>query len=138
MDQDIYKLTPEKRRELSVKELPGSLAEAVESVKSDSEFLSPIFPGDLLGVMMELEMENYRAVGARPHPYEFYLYFDLYRRVGLARQFFSSKECQPTRVPSHGLANLPSSAAGWTAPSGSLVPSDRPFEATSKPARALL
>jgi len=67
VDQDIYKLTPEKRRELSVKELPGSLAEAVESVKSDSEFLSPIFPGDLLGVMMELEMENYRAVSARPH-----------------------------------------------------------------------
>jgi hypothetical protein len=28
-------------------------------------------------VMMELEMEAYRAVSARPHPYEFYLYFDL-------------------------------------------------------------
>jgi len=27
--------------------------------------------------MMELEMEAYRAVSARPHPYEFYLYFDL-------------------------------------------------------------
>ena len=77
VDQDIYKLTPERRRELSVKELPGSLAEAVECLKSDSEFLSPIFPNDLLEVMMELEMENYRAVSARPHPYEFYLYFDL-------------------------------------------------------------
>ena len=49
MDQDIYKLTPEKRREISVKELPGSLAEAVESVKSDSEFLSPIFPATSSG-----------------------------------------------------------------------------------------
>jgi len=27
--------------------------------------------------MVELEMEAYRAVAARPHPYEFYLYFDL-------------------------------------------------------------
>jgi hypothetical protein len=27
--------------------------------------------------MIELEMANYRAVSARPHPYEFYLYFDI-------------------------------------------------------------
>jgi len=26
---------------------------------------------------MDLEMEAHRAVAARPHPYEFYLYFDL-------------------------------------------------------------
>jgi len=77
VDQDIYKLTPERRRALSVKELPGSLLESVESLRSDSGFLTLIFPKDLLDVMMELELENYRAVGARPHPYEFYLYFDL-------------------------------------------------------------
>ncbi len=77
VDQDIYKLTPEKRKELSVKELPGSLLESIESLRSDSQFLSQLFPSDLLDVMVELELENYRAVGARPHPYEFYLYFDL-------------------------------------------------------------
>ena len=77
VDEDIYKLTPEKRRELSVGELPGSLKEAVESLKSDSGFLDGIFPKDLVEVMMELEMEAYRSVAARPHPYEFYLYFDL-------------------------------------------------------------
>ena len=60
-----------------MKELPGSLLESVESLRSDSGFLTPVFPKDLLDVMMELELENYRAVGARPHPYEFYLYFDL-------------------------------------------------------------
>jgi hypothetical protein len=31
----------------------------------------------LLEVMVELEMDAYRAVAARPHPYEFYMYFDL-------------------------------------------------------------
>ena len=77
VDQDIYKLTPEKRRELGVGELPGSLKEAVESLKSDDAFLEGIFPRDLVEVMMELEMEAYRSVAARPHPYEFYLYFDL-------------------------------------------------------------
>jgi glutamine synthetase len=77
VDEDIYKLTPEKRRELGVGELPGSLKEAVECLESDSAFLDGIFPKDLVDVMVELEMENYRAVAARPHPYEFYLYFDL-------------------------------------------------------------
>ena len=77
VDQDIYKLTPEKRRELKVGELPGSLKEAVESLKSDDGFLDGIFPRDLVEVMIELEMESYRSVAARPHPYEFYLYFDL-------------------------------------------------------------
>ncbi len=76
VDEDIYKLTPQKRRELKVGELPGSLKEAVESLASDSAFLEGIFPGDLVDVMIELEMEAYRAVAARPHPYEFYLYFD--------------------------------------------------------------
>ncbi|MDG6909277.1 MAG: type I glutamate--ammonia ligase [Nitrososphaerota archaeon] len=76
VDQDIYKLTPEKRRELQVGELPGSLKEAVESLESDSGFLDPIFPKDLIETMAELEMEAYRSVSARPHPYEFYLYFD--------------------------------------------------------------
>jgi glutamine synthetase len=77
VDEDIYKLTPERRHELGVGELPGSLKEAVECLKSDSAFLDGIFPKDLVDVMMELEMEAYRAVAARPHPYEFYLYFDL-------------------------------------------------------------
>ena len=77
VDEDIYRLTPEKRRDLKVGELPGSLKEAVESLESDSRFLDGVFPKDLVEVMMELEMESYRAVSARPHPYEFYLYFDL-------------------------------------------------------------
>ncbi len=77
VDEDIYKLTAEKRREMKVGELPGSLKEAVESLQSDSAFLDGIFPKDLVDIMMELEMDAYRAVSARPHPYEFYLYFDL-------------------------------------------------------------
>jgi glutamine synthetase len=76
VDEDIYKLTVEKRREMKVGELPGSLKEAVESLQGDSAFLDGIFPGDLVEAMIGLEMEAYRAVAARPHPYEFYLYFD--------------------------------------------------------------
>jgi glutamine synthetase len=77
VNQDIYELTPKKRKELGVRELPGSLLEAIESLKSDSEFLKGVFSDDLVEMMIELEMANYRAVSARPHPYEFYLYFDI-------------------------------------------------------------
>jgi glutamine synthetase len=77
VNQDIYELTPTKRKEFGVKELPGSLLEAIESLKSDSEFLKGVFSDDLIEMMIELEMANYRAVSARPHPYEFYLYFDM-------------------------------------------------------------
>lgn len=77
VNQDIYKLTPEKRRALSIRELPRSIPESVEALRSDSKFLSPLFPADLLDAIVELEMESFRAVSARPHPYEFYLYFDL-------------------------------------------------------------
>jgi glutamine synthetase len=77
VDEDIYKLTAERRRSMKVGELPGSLKEAVESLASDSNFLDSFFPEDLLTVMMELEMDAYRSVAARPHPYEFYMYFDI-------------------------------------------------------------
>ena len=77
VNQDIYELTPKKRKELGVRELPGSLLEAIESLKSDSEFLKGVFSDDLVEMMIELEMANCRAVSARPHPYEFYLYFDI-------------------------------------------------------------
>ena len=77
VNEDIYELTPKKRKELGVKELPGSLLESIECLKSDSAFLKGVFSDDLIEMMIELEMANYRAVSARPHPYEFYLYFDI-------------------------------------------------------------
>ena len=77
VDEDIYKLTPAKRKELSVGELPGSLQESVGCLKSDSGFLKDIFGADLLDTICEMAMENHRMVAARPHPYEFHLYFDI-------------------------------------------------------------
>jgi len=76
VNEDICTLTPERRRELGVKELPGSLKEAVECLESDKGFLKPIFPDDLLDAVTDLAMKNYIEVAIKPHPYEFYLYFD--------------------------------------------------------------
>jgi len=77
LDENIYKLTPERRRELGIKELPGSLKEAVEALKSDREFLKPIFPSEAIERIIEIELKEYFEVSMRPHPHEFYLYFDI-------------------------------------------------------------
>ena len=60
-----------------MKELPRSLMESLEALKSDSSFLKGVFSDDLVQTIIELEEANYRAVSARPTPYEFYLYFDI-------------------------------------------------------------
>jgi glutamine synthetase len=77
VNEDIYELSPQKRKELGVKELPRSLLESIDSLKSDSAFLKGVFSDDLVEMVIDLEMANYRAVSARPTPYEFYLYFDI-------------------------------------------------------------
>lgn len=77
VDEDIYKLSPQRRRELSVGELPGSLQESIDSLRSDSEFLKSIFSSDLVETIVDIGMQGHRMIAARPHPYEFYLYFDI-------------------------------------------------------------
>jgi len=77
VDENIYHLTPERRKQLGVKELPGSLKEAVECLKSDKEFLKPVFPDELVEKIIENGLSEHVQVSARTHPYEFYLYFDI-------------------------------------------------------------
>lgn len=76
IDENIYHLSPERRRELGVKELPASLMEAVQELKSDISFLKPVFTDDLIEIIMEKEISESKQIQMRPHPYEFYLYLD--------------------------------------------------------------
>ena len=77
IDEDIYKLTPERRKSLGIGELPGSLREAVECLQSDQEFLKPIFTQEIIEAIIENGIKEHGEVSRRPHPYEFYLYFDI-------------------------------------------------------------
>ncbi|HEV2449006.1 MAG TPA: type I glutamate--ammonia ligase [Thermoplasmata archaeon] len=77
VDEDIYKLTPARRHELGVRELPGSLGESLDALASDSEFLRGIFPASLLETYTEAKREEQLQLNLRPHPYEFYRYLDL-------------------------------------------------------------
>jgi len=76
VDGNIYELSPERRRELGIRQLPGNLQEAVQALQSDSEYLRPIFPKEVLEDIVERELKDHTALSLRPHPYEFYMYFD--------------------------------------------------------------
>ncbi len=77
VDENIYKLTKAKRKELQVRELPGSLAEALDCLESDREFLKPAFAASLLDTYIEMKREEQLELNLRPHPYEFYRYMDV-------------------------------------------------------------
>lgn len=77
IDENIYHLTPKQRRDLGVKELPGSLREALEELSADRDFLEPIFSKDAIDAWIELKAEEYTQNTIRPTPYEFYLYLDI-------------------------------------------------------------
>ena len=76
VDEDIYKLTPDRRRALGVKELPGSLKEAIESLLSDDDFLKPVFTGDFLEKYVEFKKDEQLQVSLRPTPWEFFTYLN--------------------------------------------------------------
>ncbi|MCL4519733.1 MAG: type I glutamate--ammonia ligase [Thaumarchaeota archaeon] len=77
VDEDIYKLSAERRKALGIKELPGSLGEAIDCLKSDHDFLKPIFTQEIIEAIIENGIKEHGEISRRPHPYEFYMYFDI-------------------------------------------------------------
>ena len=77
VDENIYKLSKAKRKELQIRELPGSLGEALDCLESDRDFLKPAFASSLVDTYIELKREEQLELNLRPHPYEFYRYMDV-------------------------------------------------------------
>lgn len=77
VDENIYKLSPARRHELQIRELPGSLGEALDCLESDRAFLAPAFSKSLLDTYVELKRTEQLELNLRPHPYEFYRYLDV-------------------------------------------------------------
>ncbi len=78
LDKNIYDLPPEELA--NIPSAPASLEEAIEALKEDHEFLlkGDVFTQDVIDMWIEYKMENeVNPVKLRPHPYEFYLYFDI-------------------------------------------------------------
>jgi len=78
LDKDIYDLEPEELAE--VPSTPGSLAEALNALENDCEFLfkGDVFTEDVIETWIKYKRQKeVDALRLRPHPYEFALYYDI-------------------------------------------------------------
>ncbi len=78
LDKNIYSLTPEELA--NVPSTPSSLAEALDALEEDHEFLTKgdVFTEKCIQDWIEYKRENeVDPVRLRPHPHEFELYFDI-------------------------------------------------------------
>ncbi|MDJ0912794.1 MAG: type I glutamate--ammonia ligase [Desulfobacterales bacterium] len=78
LDKNIYDLPPEELAE--IESAPGSLEEALAALKADHDFLlkGDVFTQDAIDMWIEYKTENeVNDVKLRPHPHEFFLYYDI-------------------------------------------------------------
>jgi glutamine synthetase len=78
IDKDLYDLQPEEKSE--IKSTPGSLAEVLDALEADHEFLlrGNVFTPDVIDTWIAYKREReLLPVALRPVPYEFYLYYDV-------------------------------------------------------------
>jgi glutamine synthetase len=78
VDKDIYDLPPEELRNLP--SVPGSLDEALAALEADHDFLlsGGVFSKELISTWIEYKQaREVDAIRLRPHPYEFYLFYDV-------------------------------------------------------------
>jgi glutamine synthetase len=78
LDKDLYDLEPEEA--MKVKQVPGTLSEALAALETDHEFLlkGDVFTPDVIENWIALKRNReVDPVRLRPHPYEFYLYYDV-------------------------------------------------------------
>jgi glutamine synthetase len=78
LDKDLYDLEPEELAD--IESAPASLAEALDALEDDHEYLlkGSVFTEDVIETWIEYKRENeVDAINLRPHPYEFHLYYDI-------------------------------------------------------------
>jgi glutamine synthetase len=77
LDKDIYELSPEELAKYP--KTPGTLAEAIDALEKDYKFLTAgnVFTDDLVQMWIKWKRhEELEPLALRPHPYEFYMYYD--------------------------------------------------------------
>ena len=78
LDKNIYDLPPEELAEIP--SAPGSLDEALAALKEDHDFLlkGDVFTQDAIDMWIDYKTDNeVNPVKLRPHPHEFFLYYDI-------------------------------------------------------------
>jgi len=72
----LYELAPEELAK--VPQIVGSLSQALECLEKDHAFLlkGDVFTRDFLDMWLGSKRREHDALRLRPHPYEFFLYYD--------------------------------------------------------------
>jgi len=77
IDEDLYEIHDERKK--LIKQVPGSLSEAIDALEKDQGFLleGDVFTPDVLETWITMKRtKDIAPVNLRPHPYEFFLYYD--------------------------------------------------------------
>ena len=77
LDVDLYDLSPEEAA--NVPQVPGSLEEVLDALEEDHDFMlvGDVFTSDLIETWLDYKRTNeVDELRLRPHPYEFFLYYD--------------------------------------------------------------
>ena len=77
LDKNLYELPPEEMSR--VPKVAGSLSEALDCLEADHQFLlkGDVFTSDFLEMWISHKRKDHDALRLRPHPYEFFLYYDV-------------------------------------------------------------
>ena len=78
IDDDLYDVVESGRAQIT--STPGSLAEALDALEADHAFLlkGNVFTADLIATWLEYKRDReVEPLALRPHPYEFFLYYDI-------------------------------------------------------------
>lgn len=78
IEKDLYELSDRERRK--IKQMPGSLEGALQALEKDHDFLlkGGVFTPDLIDIWVkEKRKREIDPVRLRPHPHEFFLYYDI-------------------------------------------------------------
>lgn len=77
VDKNIYDLSPEDKA--NIKSVPGSLEEALDALEKDHDYLlqGDVFTMDVIDTWLAYKRQEIQELRLRPHPHEFYMYFDI-------------------------------------------------------------
>ena len=78
VQHDMYELSAEELA--GIPQVPGSLAESLDALEKDHDFLleGGVFTSDVIETWIDYKRTNeVDAMALRPHPYEFYMYYDI-------------------------------------------------------------
>ncbi len=75
-DRDLFELPADELAKIAT--VPSSLNDALEALKDDNDYLTEggVFDKDFIDNFIEMKYEEVQQLRQRPHPHEFFMYYD--------------------------------------------------------------